>query len=108
MPGKYVFVVYTRPTVGQEDEFNRWYDAVHIPDVLKIPGFVSAERFSYQPVDGTAESSHPYLALYTVETDDIAATQAALTKAANTAAMPISGALDLPAVKATYYAALKT
>jgi hypothetical protein len=29
---------------GREDEFNLWYDPTHLPDVLKLPGFVSARQ----------------------------------------------------------------
>lgn len=28
-----------------EGAFNDWYNKVHIPELLRIPGFVSAERF---------------------------------------------------------------
>jgi uncharacterized protein (TIGR02118 family) len=107
MTKKYVFVVYTKPTPGKEEEFNRWYDEVHIPDVLRLPGFLSATRYRYEAVANTSESTHPYLALYTVETDDIHATQAALTAAANTPAMPLNDALDLPGVKSSYFVALQ-
>jgi len=103
MPRKYVFVVFTRPAPGRESEYNAWYDDQHLPDVLKLPGFVSAARYRYTRVDGTNTASHPYLALYTLETDDIAATQAALDAAANTPSMLISDALDLPATQASYF-----
>jgi len=106
MSKKYVFIVYTNPIPGKEAEFNEWYDATHIPDVLRIPGFISAKRYKYESVANTSQSTHPYVALYMVDTDDVHATQAALTAAANTQAMPISDTLDLEAVKATYFAAL--
>src|SRR5689334_19324828 len=37
--------VYTNCELGKEDEFNRWYDDVHVPDMLSIDGIVSAQRF---------------------------------------------------------------
>lgn len=38
--------------VDPEDEeaFNRWYDTVHIPDILACPGWFSATR--YQSLEG--------------------------------------------------------
>lgn len=64
-----VFVVLTNPKPPLTDaEFNRWYDTVHIPDVLKTPGFVSASRFQHaNPKEGEAR----FLALYELDTDDV-------------------------------------
>jgi antibiotic biosynthesis monooxygenase (ABM) superfamily enzyme len=39
-------VVFSDPsTPDKEDAFNRWYDLQHVPDVLRVPGFASAQRF---------------------------------------------------------------
>jgi hypothetical protein len=103
---EYVFVVYTRAKEGREAEFNKWYDEIHIPDILNLPGFVSARRFQYVDVPTTDPSTHPYLALYTVKTDDIVAAQAALQAAANTPAMMLCDALDLETTQATYFESL--
>jgi hypothetical protein len=52
-----------------DDRFNDWYDNVHVPDVLKIPGFISGRRF-VSPDISTLDTGR-YLALYEIETDDI-------------------------------------
>ena len=106
MKKKYVFLVQTRAVPGKENEYNEWYNKQHLPDVLRLPGFVSAHRFRYAPMEGTADASHPYVALYMVETDNLAATQAALTAAVGTPAMVMSDAIDLPNTKATYFEAI--
>ena len=106
MPKKYVFVVQSRPTPGMEAEYNEWYDKQHIPDVVALPGFVSAKRFKYKALPNSNPASHPYLALYTIETDDLAATQAALAAAVGTSKMVMSDAIDLTGVHATYYESL--
>jgi hypothetical protein len=49
------------------DEFNRWYDEVHLPEMLALDGFVSARR--YAPV----EDGGPYIAQYEIEGDPQAA-----------------------------------
>jgi hypothetical protein len=51
------------------------YDVQHIPDVLKVEGFVSAERFQLATEQmSDAAPSHQYLAIYEIETDDLAKT----------------------------------
>ena len=65
----YKLVVFSEPTPGQEEEYNRWYDAVHLPEVLSIPGFVSAQRFKLNaPMVG--ELPHKYLSIYEIDCDD--------------------------------------
>jgi hypothetical protein len=64
-------IVFSRfpDTVG-EDDFNEWYDA-HLPEILSIPGFVSAQRYRLDPVvtDDDAAVSYRYMALYEIEGD---------------------------------------
>ncbi len=53
---------------AREDEFNEWYNKVHLPDVLETPGIVRALR--YENI-APGESQGKYLAVYEVETDDL-------------------------------------
>lgn len=39
-----LFLAFNNPA-GDEEEYNRWYDEVHVPAVLQLDGFVSARRF---------------------------------------------------------------
>jgi len=55
-----LFVVKATITPDQEEEFNKWYHQVHIPDVLKYPGCLSARR--YRALSG--EDKFPYMAVY--------------------------------------------
>jgi hypothetical protein len=32
-------------TASPEDEFNDWYDTEHVPERLRVPGFINAERW---------------------------------------------------------------
>jgi hypothetical protein len=52
-----VVTVDVDPSV--EEAFNRWYDEVHVPDILRCPGFLRAERF-------VGEESPRYLAIYEI------------------------------------------
>ncbi|MFN8221614.1 MAG: DUF4286 family protein [Gaiellales bacterium] len=64
-------LVFSRmPDEVDEAEFNTWYDA-HLPEILSIPGFVSAQRYRLEPavVDDDAGVGYRYLALYEIEGD---------------------------------------
>ena len=39
----------TDPLEGKPDEFNESYSNVHIPDLLKVPGVVAAQRLTATP-----------------------------------------------------------
>jgi hypothetical protein len=65
---KGIIHVETRPSSPDRDqEYNRWYDEVHLPELVALDGFVSARRL--RPVEGDG----PYLALYEIEGDDLQA-----------------------------------
>jgi hypothetical protein len=53
-----------------DEEFGEWYDA-HLPEILSIPGFVSAQRYRLEPVvsDAAEPVTYRYLALYEVDRD---------------------------------------
>jgi hypothetical protein len=65
---KYSFLVFSNCTdPAREQEFNRWYTHMHLPDLSAAKGFVSARR--YVNADPNARSK--YLAAYEFDTDDI-------------------------------------
>ena len=67
----------------REDEFNKWYDEVHVPDVVATPGFVKASRYMSEEL-GSYEGGK-YLAIYEIETDDINKTMKTLSERVNEA-----------------------
>ncbi len=58
---------------AREDEFNRWYDELHVPDILGLGLFHSAYRFE-NPNPG--ELLGKYLAVYETDQDPVAAAEA--------------------------------
>jgi len=51
----------------REQEFNKWYNEVHVPDVLKAPGVIGATR--YEAI--RAQEAQPrYLAIYELESEE--------------------------------------
>ena len=55
---------------SREAEFNEWYDTMHVPDMLEVPGMIQATRWASAE---SKEGQHrKYLALYELETDNVA------------------------------------
>src|SRR5271155_4214779 len=72
----YYFFVFSNPVAGHEDEYNKWYNEQHAPDVVAIPGFVTAQRFVkndlplYRMVDLQVPK---YLIIYKIVSADVEA-----------------------------------
>jgi hypothetical protein len=102
---KYTFVVLSNSTTpAEEAEYNEWYNKIHIPDVLNVPGFVAAQRFKLaetQFADG--KPAHRYLALYELETDDLKSAFNELQKRIGTADMYMSPAIDMKGLSAAMF-----
>jgi len=92
---KTLYMVKTNPLEGREDDFNRWYDQVHLDEVLKISGFKSAQRFKLTPEQMQKEQNHSYVTLYEIDSDDIKGTLANLRKANW---LQMTDALDLASI----------
>lgn len=69
----YYQVVFTPFVDGREDEFNAGYDQHHAPELAAIPGFTSAVRMILAKPLSTSIPATKYLALFKVETSDLAA-----------------------------------
>lgn len=94
---RYKLVALSSAKKGRESDYNDWYDKNHLPDMLKIPGFLSAERFV-----SVFPGPYSYVAIYEIETDDLDAAIAEINRRAFTDQMVISDAIDPNAVQMTY------
>ena len=65
MEEKILFEVRVNIAPEKEQEFNRWYNKIHVPAVLAVPGFKSGRRF--QRISG---DEIKYMALYELESLD--------------------------------------
>jgi hypothetical protein len=45
MSHEYTLIVYTSPADGREDEYNAWYDDVHLLEFCALPGVIAGRRF---------------------------------------------------------------
>ncbi len=94
-------MVLTNPTPGKEAEYNERYNKQHIPDVLNVTGFVSAQRFRLADTqNGGDEKAYKYLALYEIETNDLADVFKELAARRGTADIVMSDAIDLKGANA--------
>nr|MDT0664401.1 DUF4286 family protein [Micromonospora sp. DSM 115978] len=108
---KGILLVQSRPvSPDREDEYNSWYDDAHIPDILKIPGFVSARRYRVRDAGHvTAGPSIPaYLAIYEIEADDVAAPLNELAERSATGRVRRSNSVEIdPRPVVTFYELLE-
>ena len=61
-------LVFTRPTPGNAGRFNRWYDEVHLGEMLQLDGFVNGIRYAVTMTNDESDTATlKYLAIYGVE-----------------------------------------
>lgn len=100
---KHVFLVLSNPTEGKEDEYNDWYDNIHLGEVIQVPGFTAAQRFKLDGEPTRGEAGHKYMAIYEMDTDDPQGSIAALGSAIEAGKIQMSDAIDGPTISATVF-----
>ena len=65
----YVLMVQTDIPAADEAEFNRLYDAVHLPGLRKVPGVRNAYRYRLETTN--ADGFPQYLAVYEIDSPDV-------------------------------------
>ena len=64
MPGEVILVVSVDVSEGTEEIFNKWYNEVHLPEVLACPGYINGARYE------STEGEPQFLAIYELESED--------------------------------------
>src|SRR5688500_15692482 len=64
-----LLLVFANAADGRDDEFNKWYDEVHIVDVCAVPGVAGARRYEVEAREGAPTPRHRYLTVYDVDGD---------------------------------------
>lgn len=57
-------LVFTNAVDGRDAEFNRWYDDIHLAEVLALPEFTGARRMRLAAAQMFDEQPFRYLAIY--------------------------------------------
>jgi hypothetical protein len=88
-------LAFTKPVEGREDEYNSWYSDTHLPDVLRVPGILTAQRFRVtdSQKNGPAQPWE-YLAIYDCEADSVQQIVDGIGTRAGTSEMLVSSALS--------------
>lgn len=63
LDAEYVSVVTVDIEPEVENEFNRWYNEIHVGEVLDCPGWISGARYV------AVEGSPKYLAMYEIDSE---------------------------------------
>jgi hypothetical protein len=95
-----LLLVFSNPVEGRDEEYNTWYDEVHLDDLKRIPGVVAATRYEFVPKSfpiTARPTEHRYLAVYTLDRD-ADEVLGELLKRAGGPEMRLSEALDTPNV----------
>jgi hypothetical protein len=95
---KSMFMAWASPVDDASDaEFNAWYDGTHIPQVrAAIPAITAAYRYKVADLPG-APATHRYVAVYEMDTDDVAGAMAALGAASTDGRIDLTPTMDLRA-----------
>lgn len=99
---RYKMMVFSDPTEGREEDYNDWYQNIHLKDLVNIDGVQSARRFRFarNMMKGDA---HSYLAIYEIETDNIDGVLAELGRAAGEGRIRMSDVIDTEGTSALVY-----
>jgi hypothetical protein len=91
---KAILVVHTEPaSPEQEAAYNEWYDGIHVPDIVALPGFVGATRYKVSATQmGPAADGPRYVAIYEIDADDLGATLAGIGAGAASGAVRMANA----------------
>jgi hypothetical protein len=92
-----LWLVFTKPVPGREDEYDKWYDEVHLPDVAAVPGVRAAQRYTLGPErrDLSVEPEFRHLAVYEIDGDPEEVFPE-ITRRIESGAMVLAEALDRP------------
>ncbi len=89
---RFTYAIMTVPKPGREQEWDDWHREHLVPAVLRIPGFVGADRF--RAAKGAGEGQPCFMTLYGIDTDDIGGALAELKRRQIAGDLPATDASD--------------
>ena len=102
-----LYLVFSNPLEGRDEEFNEWYDKVHLPQILATPGMLTAQRFDLRETQmshhsGLPVPTHRYLIVYEME-GDVEKIMGQIQEASLSGEIGLHEALDLPSVRMSFW-----
>ena len=94
---KTLLLVWSSPASADvEDEFNRWYDESHVPELrAAVPSITVAHRYKLRPEPGQAPVGTRYLTAYELDEDDVEAAVAAFNGALGSGRVSVTQTIDM-------------
>jgi hypothetical protein len=77
--GTGIILALTNSVPDREAEFNKWYDEVHVKDLVAVPGIGAAQRYRVAAAKDLPASPYGYLTIYRADVplDQVFASMAA-------------------------------
>jgi hypothetical protein len=91
---RYQLIVTSAAKPGREDEYTEWCRNQHLPDVLRVPGMLSARRYKL-----AGEGPGRFVTIFEMETDQPFAVVEEMTRRNGTPDMPSGDAYDPASVR---------
>lgn len=103
---RHVQIVLSNPVSADRDrEFNDWYSQQHIPDLMRLPGFMAAQRYRLSlAFAGRVPWSHAVL--YDLECEDLGTMLTELVDAHGDGRIAVSDVLDPASLTALVFSPL--
>jgi hypothetical protein len=92
MSHEYTLIVYTSPADGREDDYNAWYDDIHLAEFSALPGVINGRRFKV-----AGDGKPQYAALYELSAHPDAV-MAAMNEGIKNGTVHMSDAVDLASI----------
>lgn len=92
---RFHYAVLSKAVPGREEEFVRWYQEQHMPDVVKMPGVVGGKviRLDFQRTYDLDAPDYTLLTVYELEGDEPGPIIEMLKAASGSDAMPMTDSL---------------
>jgi hypothetical protein len=97
---KRLMVALSSAVEGREDEFNEWYENVHIPDICSIDGVLSATRYELE--EGGFPIPQRYLTIYEIDRPG-AEVMAAIGEGMGSGAFALTDSIDGESATLTFW-----
>jgi hypothetical protein len=90
---RYRMIMLSQANPGRDEDYERWYDETHIPDMMQVPGFVAAQRFRVVR-NVVGETNFPFCSIYEIEADSADTAMGAMFAALQSGKVRMSDSVD--------------
>ena len=98
MSHEYTLIVYTSPAGGREDEYNTWYDNVHLREFSALPGVINGRRYKVAKDGGDGKPQYAAIYELSAHPDEV---MAAMNAGIKNGTVHMSDAVDMASISMT-------